>query len=359
MGAPFWTLLKNIAISNFRRLAFPYKLTFAVTYKCNSKCKTCNIWQKSSVNELCLEEIQHFFKKNNRFSWIDLTGGEIFLRNDFLAIVETILHECKNLYLLHFPTNGLMTDKIVSTVKSILQLKPRRLIITVSVDGNKEVNDNIRGVSGAWERQIKTFDALYSIRNVEVFLGMTLSLYNFEELEATFKSVKEKCRYISYDDLHINIAHTSSHYYNNTHISLNNIPTAPLIFEIKRYMKRRSWISPVAFLEKEYIKRIEQYLKNGQTPLSCHALWSSCFLDPYGFIFPCTIYDASVGNIRDEEYDLKKLWESARSKELQRIIWDPHCPQCWTPCEAYQSILGSLLSKRAKAKMGRICELGG
>ena len=48
------SLFKNIISSNFARLAFPYKLTFAVTYRCNYTCKTCNIWQKDTKMSLRL-----------------------------------------------------------------------------------------------------------------------------------------------------------------------------------------------------------------------------------------------------------------------------------------------------------------
>src|SRR5262245_26332296 len=97
-------LAKNILASNTGRLSFPYKLTFVVTYWCNYRCKTCNIWQKTPKDELTLDEITEFFRKSNRFNWIDFTGGEVWLRKDFVGIVEAALRHCRNLVLIHFPT---------------------------------------------------------------------------------------------------------------------------------------------------------------------------------------------------------------------------------------------------------------
>ena len=97
-----YLLLKKIFLSNFLRLRFPYKLTFTLTYKCNLECKTCFIWKKKHQEELTLNEIDRFFKKSNSFSWIDLTGGEIFLREDLLDILEIIFKHCRNLCILHF-----------------------------------------------------------------------------------------------------------------------------------------------------------------------------------------------------------------------------------------------------------------
>ena len=59
---PYLRLAGNVLRSNGPRLAFPYKLTFVVTYRCNYRCETCNIWQRTPSNELTLEEIQGFFR---------------------------------------------------------------------------------------------------------------------------------------------------------------------------------------------------------------------------------------------------------------------------------------------------------
>jgi hypothetical protein len=60
-------------------------------------------------------------------------------------------------------------------------------------------------------------------------------------------------------------------------------------------------------------------------------------------VFPCTIYEKKLGNLRNADFDLGRIWRSAEARTLQKEIWDYKCPQCWTPCEAYQSIMGNLL----------------
>jgi molybdenum cofactor biosynthesis enzyme MoaA len=126
----------QVALSNVQRLSFPYKLTFAVTYRCNERCKTCNIWKKKPADELSTKEIERFFCNSNGFSWVDLTGGEPSLRKDFVDICGAIYRHNKNLLLLHFPTNGYLTNKIVSDVKKIRKMDSiSRIVITVSTDG--------------------------------------------------------------------------------------------------------------------------------------------------------------------------------------------------------------------------------
>ena len=58
-------LSKNILLSASGRLKHPYKLTFAITNKCNLRCKTCHIWEKKPAGELSSEEIDKFFYVNN------------------------------------------------------------------------------------------------------------------------------------------------------------------------------------------------------------------------------------------------------------------------------------------------------
>lgn len=339
---------KNIIKSNFGRLRFPYKLTYAVTYRCNYKCKTCNIWKYDSKNELTLDEIKEFFKVSNKFNWIDLTGGEVWLRKDFVEIVETVINQCKNLILLHFPTNAYMTKQIIDGVKQIMKMRPPRLMITCSMDGDEALNDDIRGIKGGWQRQIETYKQLREISGVHVFLGMTLSSYNSGQYGKAFEAAKKECPWLKPTDFHMNIAHESPHYYGNSGNGVVCADTVSIIRQVHEYKNLRGHsIGPTGYLESRYLNNVDSYLEKGITPMKCHALHSSCFIDPYGDVYPCAMYDAKVASLRDCDFDLKSIWESEKAKKLQSEIWQYKCSQCWTPCEAYQSIFGNLLGTRS------------
>ena len=337
-------LAKYILKANLGRLSRPYKLTFALTSKCNYRCQTCHIWQKRPQNELSAAEIERMFKKAPDFSWIDLTGGEVFLRKDFLEIVEIILASCPHLLLLHFPTNGYLTEIIVSSVQKIAQWKPEKLILTVSMDGDERMNDQIRGIPGGWRRQIETFKRLREVPGVQTVLGMTVSALNAGQFERAFQAAKNEFPPLTYNDFHVNVAHISPHYYGNADTDLISGSEKAMAETVQNYLKARTFpLDPVSYLEKQYLKRVGQYLQTKKTPIHCQALSSSCFLDATGAVYPCSMYDRTLGNIREWDYDLPALWNSEASRRLQEEIWEFKCPQCWTPCEAYQSIFGSLL----------------
>lgn len=344
---PYISLAQNIVRSNFRRLEFPYKLTFCITYWCNYKCQTCNIWQRKPKGELTLAEIQQFFQRSNKFNWIDFTGGEVWLRKDFVPIVEAAVRSCPNLVMVHFPTNGYFTDRIVDGVKTILKMKPPKFVVTVSTDGDEAVNDFVRGKPGGWRRQIETYKQLHALPGVDVVLGMTLSALNTDQYERAFAAAKAECPWLQPSDFHMNVAHESGHYYGNDGTGVVNHDKQQVINEVRGYRRSRGLpLNPVAFLERSYLKKAEQYLRTGVTPVRCHALHSSCFVDSWGNVYPCGMYDAKIASLRDHDYTLETIWNLPRTRELQQEIWDYQCPQCWTPCEAYQSIFGNLLGRK-------------
>ena len=130
-------MLNNIFLSNFLRLRSPYKITFACTYRCNLKCKTCFIWKKKkSGNELSLEEIEKIFR-NTKIQWLNLTGGEPFLREDIVDVVEIIVKRSKP-YIVNITTNGFLTDKIIELIREIKKINSNQIFMMVTGLDNKK-----------------------------------------------------------------------------------------------------------------------------------------------------------------------------------------------------------------------------
>jgi MoaA/NifB/PqqE/SkfB family radical SAM enzyme len=304
---PYAVLAAAAAKANVTRLAFPMKLTFCITYWCNYRCQTCNIWKMKPTDELSLDEIRQFFQRSNGFSWVDLTGGEVSLRKDFVDIAAAVIDNCRDLLMLHFPTNGYLTDKLVEYTREIARMGPEKLVVTVSCDGDEETNDRIRGAFAAAQHEIPD---------------------------------------LHHRDFHANIVHTG-HYLHNDDLELGKqVEAQDLARASEEYARLRGRnAGPNNYLERTYLKKVRRFLETGRTPMRCHALRSSCFIDSWGNVFPCTIYDHKVGNLREVDYELGRIWNAPETAALQREIWDYKCPQCWTPCEAYQSIMGNFLRR--------------
>ena len=101
-------------------------------------------------------------------------------------------------------------------------------------------------------------------------------------------------------------------------------------------------LEPGAILEWCYQRLASQYIATRRTPVRCHALRASCFIGPDGIVYPRSTWDRPLGNLREYDYDLKRIWNSDEARRVQREVLEERCPHCWTPCEAYQSLFGNL-----------------
>jgi radical SAM protein with 4Fe4S-binding SPASM domain len=335
-----------VARATAQRPPAPFKLNFCLTYWCQYRCKTCNIWRRKPTDELTLDEIAAFVRQNPAINWVDLTGGEIFLRRDIDDIFDVMLSGWSRLALLHFPTNGFLTDRIVDSVARIAGRGPRT-IVTVSVDGDERLNDEIRGVKGGFQHQMATFNALRRLPGVVAALGVTLSAHNLSDFDATFAACAQACPGLTIHDVHLNVAQRSDHYYANAD-SEGLAPDTTAARQVMRSYRRRRGIActPRQLLENAYLTRLDRFLASGTTPEPCHALRASCFIDPWGVVYPCITYSKPLGRLRDTGMRLDPIWNDAATQAVQREIWRGECPQCWTACEAYQSILGNAVALR-------------
>lgn len=118
------------------------------------------------------------------------------------------------------------------------------------------------------------------------------------------------------------------------------------IEELKKYFELSKHGSIIKFLfENRYLKGLFKYFQGDKFPIECHALKSRCFMDPRGVIYPHGIYDSIVGDLRGYDYNLNKLWNSHRALDTRNSIEQKRCSGCWSPCEAYPSILGNFFKK--------------
>ncbi len=339
--------------SNFSTLSVPYMLNFAMTYECNSRCETCNIWQiHRKKEELTLDEIRKFAVKNNFFRWVRLTGGEPWLREDIIEIARAFKDNSKDLYLMTMAVNSLVNrEKVISGITQILDMKIPKVAITVSLDGYRELHDKIRGIPGNYNRAIEMYKTLSELRkqypNLYHVFGYTMSKYNEGQFEKTYQEVKKDIPKLKHIDMHVNIAHSSSNYYHNQEMK-DLGPSKVYPDEVRQIIKSREFeLGIERTIEDIYLKKSIEYYKTGKTPMDCKSLNASVFLDPYGFLYPCTMWYRQLANIREIDYDLRNMWSKRETNDFRKDIKAKRCPNCWTPCEAHQTIVGNLAQSLA------------
>lgn len=297
---------------------------------------------------MSLSEIERFFQSANHFSWIDLTGGEALLRPDIIPLVEIVLRHSPRLYHLHLPTNAVSATLTIQRIQEILALGPPKLTITLSLDGPPALHDKIRGVEGNWQSVMAVYRYFMhqSDPRLQLFFGFTLSDYNLGGFSATVRAVQELFPDVDVRQWHMNLAHHSEHYYGNGATLLQTMANRDAwIAEITAFRERKQgFFDPVAFLEGRYLTHAVHYIRTGQTPMPCKALLASLFMEADGNCFPCSIWNRPLGNIRDFDYNLHRLLAAESVSMARQEIKAKQCAHCWTPCDAYPTILGQLFS---------------
>ncbi|MFX1538264.1 MAG: radical SAM protein [Promethearchaeota archaeon] len=305
----------------------PLNLTVGLTYRCNSRCKTCNIWRRKSSDELSFEEFDEIFGNIGGAYWFTLSGGEPFLRNDIVEICRSVHDNCKP-GIINIPTNGLLCDVIPSKVKEILEVCPdTQIVVNVSIDGVGEQHDEIRGVKGNFERAIKTYEALRSLnsKNFELGIHTVISAFNVHEIPQIYEQLKE----LKPDSYITEIA--------EERVELGTVGekiTPPLedyskavdylLEEIKRQdFKGLSKLTRAFRLE--YYNLVKETLKERKQVIPCYAGFASAQIAPEGDVWACCIKAEPIGNLRKFNYDFRKIWFNQKADNMRKSIIAGNC----------------------------------
>jgi len=332
-----------------------FKINFAVTYKCSSRCKMCNVWKRyiekphMAKEELEIEEIHRIFKGFGKLLWVSLTGGEPFLRDDLVDIVQFVRDHCQ-IKILNITTNGFNSKLIENRVRDIAEVKVPLTFINVSLDGPRDIHENVRGIKGIYDKTIKTLERLRTLcsiyGNLLIGLEYTITPFNAGCLKLLVQELKEANLSWLVENLTVTMYHQGN-LYNNLDLNLkqqlnNDAFKCKSLKDINDVLNVIHTKSPSALVMRTYLKYARKYILDGRAPLLCVALRNSLFLDPYGNVYPCIILEHKIGNLRNYQYDMHKLLKSENAIKVKREV--EICKKCWTPCEAYPSILTHLAS---------------
>lgn len=173
-------------------------LQMPITSRCNSRCKTCNVWKLHSDKDIDADALRTALQDPffSEVRGVGLNGGEFTLSPNFIAIVDAVLVLPK-LSAIYLISNGLFPKKLfeyLSEAKKKCEGKGVALHFCVSIDGVGPVHENVRGIPNCFSRSMEILNELYN--NKECYcdsfsVGCTLSKYNIayiRETEAFFSS---------------------------------------------------------------------------------------------------------------------------------------------------------------------------
>lgn len=296
-----------------------YDITLVVTHRCNAKCIMCSSYENPSCvkDEISLEDI----KKIPASKFIQITGGEPFMRADLEEIVEILSKKAKRLMI---NTNGFFTDKLLKLCK-----RYPNLAIRISIDGNREVHNSIRRID-IYDKAVASLDALIKLGISDLGISFTLQENNADQLINMYKFALDKGV-----DFGVGVIHNSFYFSkdDNTIKNENLLKTElnKLVWAQLKSKRKKDWAR--AFFNDMSIN----YIDGKPMPIKCDAGKSSFTIECNGNVLPCNMTPTEwiMGNIK------KQTWEEVlQSKKALEI--NERCRKCklncWSICNVQSAI---------------------
>jgi len=310
------------------------RLFYFVTSKCNARCDFCfnldNVinWEKRSVEELSLEEVERIANSFGRLPYITLSGGEPFIRKDLTEVIRTF-HEKAKTQWVTIPTNGAITENTVKRVKEILQQCPGMfLTVQVSIDSLFEGHDNSRKMAGGFEAMIKTLKELAKVRknykNLRIQINTCFDDFNIKQIPEIINYCKT---HLEYDQQLFYLIRDTGELITkrNNHLVPEFIDTLQVSEEREwRDHRKTLWHRIVRVLQGLTYQDMTEIKLNQKFIRPCFATEKFATLYDDGEVAPCEILEDrwKLGNIKEYSYDFYQLKKQKRINDfyLKEIV---------------------------------------
>jgi len=293
----------------------PTDVSVITTYRCQMRCKMCNIWKYPSDEKK--EILPKDLEKLPRLQFANVTGGEPFQRKDLEDIVSVLYTRAKRVVI---STSGWHYDRIIKLAGKFPDIG-----IRVSIEGLSQQNDELRGRAGGFDNGLKVLLRLRSMGLKDIGFGITVSNHNSEDMLWLYRLSKELNMEFATAAFHNSFYfHKDDNQITNQEVVINHFQE--LILSLLKENNPKAWAR--AFFNLGLIN----YINGGKRMLPCEAGLANFFIEPYGDVYPCNgledrIWKESMGNIKDFN-TFEDLWFSPQAQRVRELV--RVCPKnCW------------------------------
>jgi len=311
-AAFFATLLKD-RVTGGRT---PLVVVLNTTFRCNLKCGYCyGQYFGRKDKDFTTEELSSLIDGLRKLGTrsVTLGGGEPLLRNDIGLLIRKIKAcgiECG------MNTNGTLIPQRLQELKDID-------MVTVSIDGPKEMNDANRG-AGSFEKIMTGIDAALNA-GIKVHTTTVLTRHNTEAVDWIVGLAREKGIQAEFNFLFNQSADKSeSDRYMAEHSlfrkAANRVAElkkqgAPVLFSEAVYRYAANWPDPN--------QRIIMGKEPGFDYIRCFAGRFMMFIDADGRTYPCVQMIDTFDALDFRKAGIEKAWEHCAGHA---------CKTCYFPC---------------------------
>jgi radical SAM protein with 4Fe4S-binding SPASM domain len=308
-------------------------LQWHITDKCNLRCQHCyqEDYREQGVGFAQLLGILDQYEmllaalseQGGRVrGHINITGGEPFVRGDFLQLLKEIRTRRIPFAIL---SNGLLIDR--ATARFLKGLSPS--FIQVSLEGSQARHDAIRG-KGNYEQVLNCLRILHGV-GIRTLVSFTAHQQNFRE----FPLVAEVCQRYGVSRLWSDRLIPAGAANRSDNESLSPEETKEFFAIMSAQATKRAGRRKRGGIA---MHRALQFLLSGGKPYRCNAGHGLITVLPDGTVLPCRRLPISAGNIF--ETSLCRIY---RESKIFRMLRDPTrvCAGC-EACEFEGSCRGGL-----------------
>ncbi|MFH1509298.1 MAG: radical SAM protein [bacterium] len=289
---------------NKPKTPYPIDAVLAITYQCNSKCSMCNIWKDQTKGTM---EPKEYKKLPKTLKYVNISGGEPFMRQDIVEIIEAINERCNGPEIV-ISTNGFTPELIKRQMERFMKTVPQ-IGIAFSLDGIGKMHDEIRGVPGGYEKVMKTLQEVKSLGLKNIRFAFTAQDKNIAHFCKVYDlAVKEGIEFTCA------VVQSSEHYFKKQNEKLARLDQFKKEFEYVKKNELRS-MNKKRWARAYFIDGLYNVLEDQPRKLPSLAMGDFFFLDPLGFVYPSNVISEKMGNIKDESF--AKIWNSAKADKMR------------------------------------------
>ena len=332
----------------------PVSLVHFITNRCNARCSFCFIDfdnPETFKGELTLEEIDRLTKNLGKSLLnVNFTGGEPFARKDILDIAKLYIKN-STIQSIYITTNASLPERIENFAKEISNLDSSiEQSFQISIDDLPERHNKVRKIKNLFDNCIDTYRTLknMNIKNINPVVNITVSQENCDQIEEIFNYFTSEC---GINSLKACIVRDEGIYktpsdktrkiydaYNWLTNKINNEIKKNNIINYNKNSIQGKIHQKKDAISYEMVK--EMYLKP-KFISTCHAGGLFGIISSNGKVFPCEILeDKMMGDLRENDMNLMKIWKNSYSKQTRKFIKDSKC-NCTYECALSYNILGN------------------
>jgi Fe-coproporphyrin III synthase len=278
------------------------------------KCQMCDIWKhpsdiKTEIKARDLETLP-------QMKFVNITGGEPFVRNDLGEIIEVAFTKAPRVVI---STAGYHVDEILALADRFPNIG-----IRVSIEGLSTINDMMRGRDGGFDRGMRTLLGLRQMGVKDIGIATTVSQNNCHELIPIYELTKNMDM-----DFATAAFHNSFYFHKEDNTIDQPEQVSDALFDLADLLLKEN--RPKDWFRAFFNVGLVNYVQGQKRLLPCEAGSVNFFIEPNGDVYPCNgleerFWKKTMGNIKQETFE--EIWFGNDAEKVRELV--KTCPKnCW------------------------------